>query len=163
LYLQDQHILFEAMCYFVESVVINVSQTYLPGGRRQPGLVVASDPATVAAILDRQEAMFSMLLDLHFGDPVMITHLAKLMECFSRLIGLRKNLAVLAIQKVPALPQDMIRVPCVVRCLRPRLSLQRAVVKSFSPLTEPIQPGGRLCTDKLCILSAKESAGFKIT
>jgi len=98
--LQEHHILFEATCYFVESVVNNVSQTYLPGGRRQPGMVVASDPATVAAILDQQEAIFRMLLELHYGDPVMITHLAKLMECFSRLIGLRKTLAVLAIQKV---------------------------------------------------------------
>jgi len=51
---QEQHILFEAMCYFVESVVNNVSQTYLPGGRRQPGMVVAADPGTVGAILDRQ-------------------------------------------------------------------------------------------------------------
>ena len=44
--------------------------------------------------------MFRLLPDLHYNDPVMVTHLARLMECFSRLIGLRKALAVPAIQKV---------------------------------------------------------------
>ena len=55
--LQEQQIYFEAMCFFVESVVNNVSQTFLPGGRRQPGMVVNSGPETVGAILDRQVAI----------------------------------------------------------------------------------------------------------
>ena len=103
--LQEQLINFEAMCYFVESVVGNVSQRYLPGGRRQPGLVVASDPGTVASIVDKLEGMFGMLLGLHFHHPVMITYLARLLEAFSRLLALRKQLAAPAIEKVWAPPK----------------------------------------------------------
>lgn len=98
--LQEQLISFEAMCYFVESVVGNVSQRYLPGGKRQPGMVVASDPGTVASIVDKLEGMFSLLLGLHFHHPVMVTYLARLLEAFSRLLALRKELAAPAIEKV---------------------------------------------------------------
>ena len=98
--LQEQQISFEAMCYFVDSVVHNVSQTYLPGGKRPPGMVVTCDPHTVSSIVDTQEGMFKMLLPLHYRDATMLTHLAKLMEAFSRLLAIRKDLAAPAIEKV---------------------------------------------------------------
>lgn len=88
------------MCYFVESVVGNVSQRYLPGGKRQPGMVVASDPGTVASIADKLEGMFSVLIGLHFHHPLMVTYLARLLEAFSRLLAIRKQLAAPAIEKV---------------------------------------------------------------
>ena len=63
----------------------------------------ASDPGTVASIVDKLEGMFSMLLGLHFHHPVMITYLARLLEAFSRLVALRKQLAAPAIEKVSLL------------------------------------------------------------
>lgn len=99
-YLQEQQINFEAMCYFVDSVVHNVSQTYLPGGKRQPGMVVTCDPHTVSSIVEKQEAMFRLLLPLHFHDPSMLTYLAKLMEAFARLLAIQRSLAAVAIEKV---------------------------------------------------------------
>ena len=77
-----------------------VSQTHLPGGKRKPELVVNTDPGTVNSIVDSQEAMFHQLLGLHYNDPALIGLLARLLEAFSRLIALRKPLAVPAIQKV---------------------------------------------------------------
>lgn len=98
--MQEHCILFESAALFVESVVNTVSQTFLPGGRRRPDLVVNISPDTVNTIIDDQEAMFRTLLGLHFGDPVMVAYLARLLEGFARLIALRKDLAVPAFEKV---------------------------------------------------------------
>lgn len=98
--LQEQQINFETMCYFVDNVVHSVSQTYLPGGRRQPGMVIATDPGTVTSIVDKLESMFQVLLGLHFHQPIMVTYFAKVLEAFSRLLALRRHLASPSIAKV---------------------------------------------------------------
>lgn len=98
--LQAQQHLFEAATYFVESVVVTVSQTFLPGGKRRPHLVATVGPDTVSSIIDALEAIFKLLLGLHFHDAVMVTCLCRMLEACERLIALRKGLAVPAIEKV---------------------------------------------------------------
>ena len=90
------------LCFFVDHVVLSVGMVHLPGGRRQPGMVAATDPGTVATILDELEAMFKQVLAARVRDPQMVVSFAKTMESFSRLLALKKPLAGPAIEKVGA-------------------------------------------------------------
>lgn len=98
--LQRQQQEFEVLSFFVDHVVHSVGMVYLPGGRRQPGMIAATDPGTVASIVDRLEGMFQQLLTARVQDPQMVVGFAKTMEAFSRLLALRKSLAAPAIAKV---------------------------------------------------------------
>lgn len=127
---QVRHLALEAATHFTEGVVGTVSQTFLPGGRRRPNLVVTVGPDTVAAIMDAQETIFRSLLDLKFGDPVLVTDLCRLLEAFQRLIALRKDLVVPAIAKVRCRCFDKVRRLSKVRQIGPKM-LQRSRTSSL--------------------------------
>ena len=68
-------------------------------------------PDSVGAILDALEAIFRELLGLHFNNPLMVSCLCRLLEACERLIALRKDFAVPAIEKVcPALGLESLHV-----------------------------------------------------